>query len=286
VLEEREYAKKDADPAYKVPSMTLFAIFDCRHMVTPGFWEQTILHFFRERDGQVHEQPSVKYCQVPQNFISVDLATDYLDMQNEFLFRYVNCQRDGVGAVTSCGTNCVWAIERGFEYEEKTMIEDTATSHKVILQGFEGTYHYEKLIFGTPKENKDFLAAIFRWSRGAVQLFWLAVLGGRSSGSAGVPFLWLVLALVVLPMACTVFGMLSSTGNGIVSFKIAMAIYIIYFIGCCVVWSIVMTRRFGHLLRFMVLFDNSTYFFNTWPAYFWCLVLPGYMCNAGDIPFK
>ena len=36
----------------------------------------------------------------------------------------------------------------------------------------------------------------------------------------------------------------------------------------------------------MVLFDNSTYFFNTWPAYFWCLVLPGYMCNAGDIPFK
>lgn len=51
-------------------------------------------------------------------------------------------------------------------------------AHQVILQGFEGTYHYEKLIFGTPKEHKDFLAAVYRWSRGAVQLFWLAVLGG------------------------------------------------------------------------------------------------------------
>ena len=218
VLEEREYEKQDADPDHHVPSLTLFAIFDCRHMVTPGFWEQTILHFFRDRAGEVHLQPSVKYCQVPQNFIGVDLATDYLDMQNEYLFRYVNCMRDGVGAVTSCGTNCVWAIERGFEYEEKTMIEDTATSHKVLLEGFEGTYHYEKLIFGTPKENMDFLAAIFRWSRGAVQLFWLAVLEGRSGGGTGVPFLWIVLTLVVLPMALTVFGMQAAVGNRADSF--------------------------------------------------------------------
>jgi hypothetical protein len=140
ILEEREYEKAARDPTHHIPSLTLFAIFDCRHMVTPGFWEQTILHFFREKDGEVQLQPTVKYCQVPQNFIGVELSTDYLDMQNEYLFRYVNCMRDGVGAVTSCGTNCVWAIERGFEYEEKTMIEDTATSHKVILQGYEGTY--------------------------------------------------------------------------------------------------------------------------------------------------
>ncbi len=76
---------------------------------------------------------------------------------------YSLTSRDGVGAVTSCGTNCVWALERGFEYEERTMIEDTASSHKVLLSNYEGTYHYEKLIFGTPKENGDFLAAVFRW---------------------------------------------------------------------------------------------------------------------------
>ena len=133
------------------------AVFDCRHMACPGFWEQTVLHFFREADdGQVHLQPHVKYCQVPQSFVGVELASDYLDVQNEYGFRFVNCMRDGVGAVTSCGTNCVWAIERGFEYEEKTMIVDTATSHKVILQGYEGTYHYEKLAFGVPEGNKGF----------------------------------------------------------------------------------------------------------------------------------
>ncbi len=31
--------------------------------------------------------------QVPQNFVGVELKTDYLDMQNEYLFRYVNCIR-------------------------------------------------------------------------------------------------------------------------------------------------------------------------------------------------
>jgi len=286
VLEEREYEKAAYDPNHHVPSLTLFAIFDCRHMVTPGFWEQTILHFFRERAGEVQLQPSVKYCQVPQNFIGVELATDYLDMQNEYLFRYVNCQRDGVGAVTSCGTNCVWAIERGFEYEEKTMIEDTATSHKVILQGYEGTYHYEKLIFGTPKDNKDFLAAVFRWSRGAVQLFWLAVFGGRSEGSAGVPFFWLVLCLMILPMAITVFGMLSAEGDGVESFYFSMGLYGCFLTITSIIWFFVMNRKFGYILRYVVLFDNSTYFFNTFPAYFWCLVLPGYMCNAGEIPFE
>ena len=89
VLEEREHERAASDPLnQQLPALTLFAIFDCRHMVTPGFWEQTILHFFRERAGEVSLQPSVKYCQVPQNFIGVELATDYLDMQNEFLFRY------------------------------------------------------------------------------------------------------------------------------------------------------------------------------------------------------
>ena len=219
----------------------------------------------------------------------MELATDYLDMQNEYLFRYVNCIRDGVGAVTSCGTNCVWAIERGFEFEERTMIEDTATSHKVILQGFEGTYHYEKLIFGTPKENKDFLAAVFRWSRGAVQLFWLAALGGRSQGSAGVPFLWAVLALVVLPLALVVFGMMAppfvAADDPLGNFYASGVIFLAFSCAAGVSWPLVTSRRWSHLLRYLVLFDNSTYFFNSFPAYFWILVLPGYICHAGHIPF-
>ena len=284
IVQERqeERTRVHGQPA---PALTLFAIFDCRHMVTPGFWEQTILHFFREENGIVKLYEGAKYCQVPQNFIGIELATDYLDMQNEYLFRYVNCIRDGVGAVTSCGTNCVWAIEKGFEYEEKTMIEDTATSHKVILQGYEGTYHYEKLIFGTPKENKDFLAAIFRWSRGAVQLFWLAVMAGsRGEGGVAVPFFWVVLFLFIVPMAICQFGMLSLY-NEKNSFEMAMYLYCGFFFIFSLGFYFVTTRKYGYLLRYCVLFDNSTYFFNTFPAYYWCLVLPAYMCWAGAIPF-
>ena len=87
LLEDRE--NLELSIGYKVapPNLKLFAIFDCRHMVTPGFWEQTILHFFRNTNGAVKRLESVMYCQVPQNFVGIELATDYLDMQNEYLFR-------------------------------------------------------------------------------------------------------------------------------------------------------------------------------------------------------
>ena len=59
IIQERqeERTRVHGQPA---PALTLFAIFDCRHMVTPGFWEQTILHFFREENGIVALYESVK----------------------------------------------------------------------------------------------------------------------------------------------------------------------------------------------------------------------------------
>lgn len=52
------------------------------------------------------------------------------------------------------------------------MIEDTASSHDVIIEGRNGVYHFERLVLGARKGTNDYLAAVFRWSRGAVQLFW------------------------------------------------------------------------------------------------------------------
>ena len=48
VIEERE--REGMIP--RGQSIKLFAIFDCRHMVTPGFWEQTMIHFFKEEKDQ------------------------------------------------------------------------------------------------------------------------------------------------------------------------------------------------------------------------------------------
>jgi hypothetical protein len=278
-LEDRENLELGLGLKSAPPNLKLYAIFDCRHMVTPGFWEQTILHFFRDTGGVVHRLESVMYCQVPQNFVGVELKTDYLDMQNEYLFRYVNCIRDGVGAVTSCGTNCVWALERGFEYEERTMIEDTATSHKVLLSHYEGTYHYEKLIFGTPKENYDFLAAVFRWSRGAVQLFWLSYFGG-SQGKAGPFMFWKLLLCTVGYMFAFVFGLQFCFEPILV-----IPLYFVFFVTTLIGFWFLTTGTYGKLLRYVVLVDNTTYFFGTIPAYFWCLILPTYMCFVGYIPF-
>jgi len=279
LLEDREQLELALGLKAAPPNLKLYSIFDCRHMVTPGFWEQTILHFFRDSGGVVRREESVMYCQVPQNFVGIELKTDYLDMQNEYLFRYVNCIRDGVGAVTSCGTNCVWALERGFEYEERTMIEDTATSHKVLLSGYEGTYHYEKLIFGTPKDNKDFLAAVFRWSRGAVQLFWLSFFGG-AQGKSGPYTFWKILGCTVGFLGFFVFGMLCSpTVWG------AALLYAVFLVTVIIGFWFLTTGSYGRFLRYVVLIDNTTYFYGTFPAYYWALVLPSYMCLWGKIPF-
>ena len=39
-------------------------------------------------------------------------------------------------------------------------------------------------------------------------------------------------------------------------------------------------------VRYVVLIDNTTYFYGTLPAYYWCLVLPCTMCMYGEIPFN
>eukprot|EP00613_Pedinella_sp_CCMP2098_P050837 CAMPEP_0171825626 /NCGR_PEP_ID=MMETSP0992-20121227/5639_1 /TAXON_ID=483369 /ORGANISM="non described non described, Strain CCMP2098" /LENGTH=1435 /DNA_ID=CAMNT_0012440573 /DNA_START=137 /DNA_END=4444 /DNA_ORIENTATION=- len=280
ILEDREQLELAMGLKAAPPNLKLYSIFDCRHMVTPGFWEQTILHFFRDSGGVVRREESVMYCQVPQNFVGIELKTDYLDMQNEYLFRYVNCIRDGVGAVTSCGTNCVWALERGFEYEERTMIEDTATSHKVLLSGYEGTYHYEKLIFGTPKDNKDFLAAVFRWSRGAVQLFWISFFGG-AQGKSGPYTFWKILACTVGFLGFFTFGMLIAS-----TVWEAFILYVVFFFLVVIGFWVLTTGTYAHYLRYVVLIDNTTYFYGTFPAYFWALVLPSFMCFKGKIPFN
>jgi len=119
-----------------------------------------------------------------------------------------------------------------------------------------------------------------------VQLFWLSVFAGREG--AGVPFFWVVLFCVVAPMAFTQFGMLAFEGDGDDGYeqtRIAFIIYGVFFVVMTSVFLLTTTRKYGHLLRYVVLFDNCTYFFNTIPAYYWCLVLPGYMAFTGSIPF-
>jgi len=81
-------------------------------------------------------------------------------------------------------------------------------------------------------------------------------------------------------LAAGTFGMLILT-----DIKILAAYYLLYFILASTGFWFLTTGNFGRLLRYVVLIDNTTYFYGTIPAYFWCLVLPTFMCMSGSIPF-
>ena len=57
-----------------------------------------------------------------------------------------------------------------YRFNTDTMIEDTASSHAAVLEGRKSIYHFERLVIGARKGAADYLAAIYRWSKGAVQL--------------------------------------------------------------------------------------------------------------------
>ena len=144
----------------KTPRM-FFAIFDCRHMGTQGFWDAVIPNFYRYKSHknpwqrEIEINPNVSFVQLPQTFAGLGREEDFFDMRNEYGFRMANTVRSGVGAITSCGTNAVWNYPLVDEhmplkhrFNEETMIEDTASSHEAIINHRKGVYHFQRLVLG------------------------------------------------------------------------------------------------------------------------------------------
>ena len=211
VLDEHLVNDSKKELFNKTTGNLFFAVFDCRHMGQQGFWEGVIPHFFQYKDhfpekcctstccnaekdpeAQTEFDPfdlkindNVMFVQLPQTFAGLTLMEDFFDMRNEYGFRMSNTIRSGVGAVTSCGTNAVWSLELedekihgsphrrvvSYRFNTDTMIEDTASSHDAILNGQKSVYHFDRKVLGARKGSADYLAAVFRWSQGAVQLF-------------------------------------------------------------------------------------------------------------------
>lgn len=145
-LEIPENSKKNETAA-----CMLFAIFDCRHMATQGFWDVVIPYFYKYRylnnpwSRELAIDRPVAFVQLPQTFNSLTIDTDIFDMRedaesiqlfsvplayysvrecsrpnklgNEYLFRIANNIRTGVGAITSCGTNAVWNYDIKYQQD-------------------------------------------------------------------------------------------------------------------------------------------------------------------------
>ena len=80
------------------------------------------------------------------------------------------------------------------------MIEDTASSHEAIVAGRKGVYLFKRLVLGARKGTADYVAAVFRWSKGAVQLSWTSFWFPLHMYL----YPWLVLFFVVAPIMATV----------------------------------------------------------------------------------
>lgn len=282
----------------------LFAIFDCRHMATQGYWDVVVPYFYKYRNlnnpwsrGLAIDRP-VAFVQLPQTFNSLTIDNDIFDMRNEYLFRLANNVRSGVGAITSCGTNAVWNYDLFFQqdplehrFNEDTMIEDTASSHDVIIAGRKGVYHFERLVLGARKGTTDYLAAVFRWSRGAVQLFWTTFWFPRYK----YVWPWIVLVLHVGPIiACTIYlqtvkldkchqtpltqriGWVPCRSGAFLGL-IADPVYVIYAIIMVSLASL--SVSYHRLGAYVVMFENVTYFFSSISAFYWTS-LPIYICIA------
>ncbi|CEM36126.1 unnamed protein product [Vitrella brassicaformis CCMP3155] len=193
----------------------LLSILDCRHMASREFWRRTLRWFFDgqpgARDGAegITLNERVAYVQLPQHFADLQ-GVEKLDMENDHIFRMINALRGGCGGLTSCGTNSVWRVPKRFE--GRAIVEDTATSHAVLCSdamvnqdgpyanptsaadtllrlvfghGSAGSmwhseYVRENLVTGLAKGGADYLAALHRWSEGAVQVLAIAMCRRRS----------------------------------------------------------------------------------------------------------
>jgi hypothetical protein len=114
--EKRDRDQKIEEQERGIEAHMLFAIFDCRHMATEGFWDAVVPYFYRYKHPdnpwaqELIIDRKVAFVQLPQTFTGLSLEDDVFDMRNEYLFRMANTVRSGVGAITSCGTNAVWYV--------------------------------------------------------------------------------------------------------------------------------------------------------------------------------
>jgi len=288
----------------EVDAHLLFAIFDCRHMATEGFWDAIVPYFYRYKHPdnpwarELEIDRKVAFVQLPQTFTGLSLKDDIFDMRNEYLFRMANTIRNGVGAITSCGTNAIWNYDIRYQenpvehrFNEDTMIEDTASSHDVIIAGRKGVYHFERLVLGARKGTSDYLAAVFRWSKGAVQLFWTTFYYPRYRYK----WPWIALCVHVLPIVSIVVYLQTATLNqchhtpmtawvGLVPCHMGPVVGFLadpFFVLYAAYMTTVACASFywPRIAAHLIMFENITYFYSATSAFYW-LAVPIFMCVA------
>ncbi len=204
----------DSQPPLSPTNPMFFGIVDARHALDQRYWLHVLPRFFFADDRAcVSCQHDIAVVQLAHHYLGMSHGTDPLDMGNDFLFTGMAVLRDQSYGMTSCGTGGVWSISRSADdgrlddfFFGRTMIEDTASSIVEFLAGRKAVYlapfankpPHEQLMCAVPKVSANYLEALERWDKGAIQClcslaltrpwFWVAQL------------MWFfVMALIVCP---------------------------------------------------------------------------------------
>lgn len=161
----------------------VYSIVDARHASDKRWWKFILPAFFEHnavQDTVIFDSGAI-LCQVPHSYIGTtgkDRKTDKLDVANNFFFAGMAVFRDRACGMTSAGTGGTWTItspvDCGDYFFGRTMIEDTTSTHKYFMQGYDSRYipplHGQpQLMRAVPKVSANYLDALERWDTGAVQ---------------------------------------------------------------------------------------------------------------------
>jgi hypothetical protein len=156
------------------PCQTFAGIVDARHMLAEPaiFFNEAIPFFARNDKGNAYGKATdVVLVQYPQFFSNV-ANDDFLDNKNSGYYTIWQTLRDCSKCCTSSGTNAIWDItDSEFSFATSSRIEDTGTSQKYLARYL--SVHLPCFVaYGIAKDTEDYIEAVYRWSTGAVELYW------------------------------------------------------------------------------------------------------------------
>ena len=156
------------------PVQTIAAIVDARHMLAEPtvYYNEALPYFSRLKKGKgTHKGLDYILVQYPQFFSNVK-DDDYLDNKNSGYYTIWQTLRDCGKCITSSGTNAIWDVsDSSFSFATSSRIEDTGTSQK-YLADYTSVHLPCFVAYGIAKETEDYIEAVYRWSTGAVELYW------------------------------------------------------------------------------------------------------------------
>lgn len=141
------------------------AVFDCDHVPTPEFLEETIGHLNR---------PEVAFVQTPQFYSNRDAGpiAAAAAVQQDLFFGIIARGKQAKGAMFCCGTNFVFrrqALEDVGGFPVNSLTEDFELSMALHERGWESTYVPTVLAHGLgPEDMVSYVSQQARWAQGCL----------------------------------------------------------------------------------------------------------------------